>query len=129
MTESADWITKGTKVVVYTEGGVSRQENPTVTTIEKVAQKSFTVSEEKEPRFSIERRESAMQGGAWGWRRKVIPFDSDEARRMLKREQDRLLISKARAAVEKWQRLRSRENRLAAIAALQAIEVDEGHVA
>lgn len=128
MTGSLDWITPGAKVVVYTEGGISRDENPTVTTIAKVAKKSFTVSKDVEPRFSVDRQESALQGGTWGWRRKVVPFDSDEARQMLKREQDRRRIYRARAAVEKWERMRSRENRLAAIAALQAIEVDEGHV-
>lgn len=125
MTESLDWITPGTKVVAYTEGSISRDESPTVTTIAKVAKKSFTVAEGREPRFSIDRQESARQGGSWGWTRKVIPFDSDEARRMLKREHDRRRIYEARVAVEKWERKRSRENRLAAIEALQAIEVDE----
>lgn len=124
MTESKDWIRPGTKVVVYTYGGVSRSESPSVTVIVKVATKSFTV-EGDSLRYSINRQESPRQGGTWGWTRKVTPLESDEARGVLERARHERLMSRARAAVDAWDRQRTRENRLAAIVALQAVEQDD----
>lgn len=122
--KSTDWIKPGAKVVVFT--AYSRgDENPRVTTIAKVAKKSFTV-ETDGLRYSIDQQLTAIQGGSWGWRRKAVPFDSDEARSLLERARHKDLIWTARMAVEMWEKKRTRENRLAAIAALQAVEVDEG---
>jgi hypothetical protein len=124
VTESTDWIKPGEKVVTYTYGGVSRSENPSVTLIAKVAAKSFTL-ENDSLRYSIDRQESPRQGGTWGWTRKVVPFDSDKAREVLEREKHERRMSRARATVDAWERMRTRENRLAAIAALQAVEQDD----
>lgn len=125
MTEAQrpDWLKPGAEVVVWTDGYGRRVLHVTRATVAKVAQKSFTV-EGVTDRFDI-RTMTAKGGGAWDRGRSVAPADSDQAKAVLESARHQRLTYKARAAVEAWEKKRTRETRLAAIAALQAVEVDE----
>lgn len=115
-----DWISPGTPVVLYNTGGASRNRNVVETTIKKVAGKSFTVDAE-DTRFPIDRLH-VSQGGTWGWTREVVPADSVTARHVLAEHRHLLAKNRARRAVDDWSRSPSRETRLAAITALQALD-------
>lgn len=115
-----EWLVPGAKVVLYSTGGASTPRNVVITTITKVATKSFTVENSTEPRFRIDTL-SCRQGGTWGWTRHVVPADSDEGRAEIAAEQRRRKVLKAEWLCEAWIRLPDEEGRLAAIAALQAL--------
>jgi hypothetical protein len=117
-----NWLVPGAEVMVYDD----KHHAPYAvrTTVKKVATKSFSVTDDRQPRFPIKTL-AAWMGGAWGWHRRVAPIDSDEARAALLRVDHARLMSAATLAVDTWERARTRENRLAAIAALQAVENDE----
>ena len=121
-TTDTDWIKPGTEVVLYNTGGSGTSRNVRRTTIKKVAAKSFTVSAE-DVRFPVDRL-SVSQGGSWGWTRHVTPADSENARELLAEAARQAADRRARSAVDDWVRSRTKANRLAAIAALQAIEGD-----
>lgn len=120
-----DWLTPGAKVIVHrTSTGTSRIK---VTTIAKIATKSFTVADSP-ARYrlsTLDRHET----GTWGAWERIIPLDSDEGRELLDRERRRRLVVQARNACDRWMVARAkgsnRELRLAAIAALQAVEDEE----
>lgn len=116
---STDWITPGAEVVTYSTGSnrdVRRQ------AIEKVAKRSFTVTDgSRFPIDSLQRHE----GGTWGRSVHVVPADSETALEELAGAVRRRLMDDASRAVDEWVRNRTRENRLAAIVALQAIDDDE----
>lgn len=118
------WLVPGAKVVVFNDTLPGYSRSVRVSTVNKVATKSFTVDGEQ-VRFSIGQQKHRT-GSSWtSSARCVVPFDSDAARTELANARARDLTYAARDAVEKWERNRTRENRLAAIAALQAIETDE----
>lgn len=118
---STDWITPGAEVILYSIGGASQRLNVARTRIKRVATKSFTVEREHEPRFSLDRQE-AREGGTWGWTRHCVPADSDKAREVIAAHNRAALLSEAKAAVDEWQKRPTRDNRLAAIAALQKVK-------
>ncbi|MEV8610249.1 hypothetical protein AB0383_20380 [Amycolatopsis sp. NPDC051373] len=121
-TETPDWIKPGTPVVVYVESHRNEDPQPRTTTIAKVAKLSFTVEGFTNARFKIADQRS-RQGSTWSfWHYVAVPADSDEASKV-KQTTARLKTGyRARDAVDAWRRDRTRENRLAAIAALQAVE-------
>lgn len=123
--KSTDWIVPGAKVVCYYETFGSKPRHVKVTTIARVAKKSFTVEEPGEPRFSLD-DQSARVGGTWDSRtRYCVPYDSEEAQREFAYVRDLRAMGQARAACEAWLRSRTRENRHEAIAALQRVQNDE----
>lgn len=124
MAESTDWITPGAEVLVYTDAMPGYSRNVRFSTIAKVAKKSFTVEGEN-VRFSMDQQEHRPRSSWTASTRRVVPRDSDKAHAEVSAARARGLTLKARAAVEKWERRRTRENRLAAIAALQAVEQDD----
>lgn len=131
MTQEADhpdWVKPGAEVVLYTSGNPGAPRNVVKTTIAKVTPTTFTVAAQDEPRFRFQSRRftgpgfDVRQGGTWGWRRIVVPLDSEAARNEMARATRVHRESEARTAVEVWQRNRTRDNRLAAIKALGALE-------
>lgn len=123
--EAPSWLTPGAKVIVHrTSIGTSRIK---VTTIAKIATKSFTVagSPARYRINTLDRHET----GTWGAWERIIPLDSDEGRKLLDEERRRRLIVLARNACDRWMVARGRgsdpELRWAAIAALQTVEDEE----
>lgn len=121
--DKPDWIATGTKVLCYTRGRAIGTLK--ITEIGKVAKQSFILADEREGRFRITREPSRHEGGTWGWTRCVIPLDSDTARRLLREKNLSGQRQQARNACDKYARNQTKENRLTAIAALQAVEEDE----
>jgi hypothetical protein len=115
------WIRTGVPVIVYTKNRQLSEARPRKTTIKRVAGKSFTV-EWQNLRFNTERLDTPRSGGSFGWSYSVTPVGSELARDLLAADQVLQAIAHARTAVDRWTKTRSREDRLAAIAALQAIE-------
>lgn len=117
-----EWLVPGAEVVVFTAGSPIPR-NAKRTTIHRVAAQSFTV-DGSDVRFKLTTQEYHQRSGAWGfgWTRRVVPANSIEGRRELAVESEYRLECAARDACETWTRERTRENRLAAIAALQAID-------
>jgi hypothetical protein len=115
------WVEVGAKVVLYSIGGGNQPRDVKVTTIKSVATKSFAVNAKNEPRFNLASCKTYV-GGPWGHTRCVVAYDSDTGRRELEAARKRRLVYEASVAVGAWRRDGTRENRLAAIAALQAVE-------
>lgn len=126
MTDTPDWIKPGTKVLIYNpQSRDAASRHLTVALVAKVATQSFTVDNAREPRFKLKNQEARV-GEGWGaFVRRVVPIDSEEAKREIEDLRLHRQRYKARAAVDEWQRKRTRETRLAAIEALEAVEVDE----
>lgn len=124
MNADTNWITPGAEVLVYTSLGRNESTHPVKTTIKRVAAKSFSVTAENEPRFDLEDQRSPQQGrSSWsGHYRRVVPIDSDEAREVIAAENRLRIRNRARKAVDAWIKDRTRDSRLAAIAALEAVE-------
>ncbi len=127
MTGVPEWLAPGAKVLVYTANTtVASTRHLKITTVKKLAGKSFTVDDEYEPRFKLADQSGRIQhGGFSSTIRMVVPFESDEARLQLEGLRLYRLQARARNAVETWMRSRNRWNRMAAIEALEAVEVDE----
>ena len=115
------WIKPGTSVVIYRKNRQLSDAYPHKTTVKRVANKSFTV-DWQDIRFNTEKLESPRFGGSFGWSYSVTPVDSELARDLLAADQVLRVAAHARTAVDRWTKTRSREDRLAAIEALQAIE-------
>ena len=122
-TQRPDWLKPGAEVVIWTDDYGRRVLNVTHAKVAKVAQKSFTV-EGTSDRFDVQRM-TAKGGGAWDRARHVAPVDSEKAKAVLEESRQQQLTYRASAAVDQWNKKRTRENRLAAVTALQAVEVDE----
>jgi hypothetical protein len=126
-TSDHTWVKKGVEVLLYNDDG-REDRGVKKTTIDKVTEHTFTVSDESEPRFRFKLKNRidgsyfVRCGGDWGYRRIVVPLDSDKARDELKRLEIRRLNVGAKAAVDLWLRSRVRADRLRAIEALQALE-------
>jgi hypothetical protein len=123
--ERPDWIVPGADVLVvkgFREQTIAR------TKIAKVYKRYFTVELNwcATDRFDLERQEHRSPG-MWTSDVHVYPIDSDKARELIDQARRRRLVSKAREACDRWSRATAgvRELRLAAIAALQAVEDDE----
>jgi len=115
-----EWIKPGARVVVFREGSRGNY-NLVVTTINKVATKSFTVHN-VEPRFRLNSQRTAIQGGSWGWTWRCVPYDSEYAQQILAQRERHVLERKAWDACEAWIKDRTEKNRVAAIAALTKLE-------
>jgi len=116
------WIKPGTLVVIYRKHRSLSEAMPIETSIKRVAGKSFTV-DWQDIRFNTERLESPRFGGSFGgWSYSVTPVDSELACDLLAADQVLRVAAHARSAVDQWTKTRSREDRLAAIDALQASE-------
>lgn len=116
---STEWIVPGAKVVVHSHGTAARPAWARADHVARVATKSFTL-DSTEGRFSLDRR-VRMGGGSWDPAVHVAPFDSDEGRRAIADEERRQRQRKAVGAVDAWRKSQSRADRMAAVAALQAI--------
>lgn len=122
-TQRPDWLKPGAEVVIWTDDYGYRVLHVKRTKVAMVAQKSFTV-EGTSDRFDVQRM-ATKGGGAWDRERHVAAVDSEKAKAVLEESRQQQLTHRAWAAVDQWNKKRTRENRLAAIAALQAVEVDE----
>lgn len=121
MSVDTSWITEGAEVVVYRDA-MDGARDPVTTTVAKVAAKSFTL-DGIDQRISLDGLSSKVVGMQYsGYRYRVIPCDSDKAAALYAAEARQAAMGQARMAVDKWQRARTRANRLAAIEALQAVE-------
>jgi len=118
-----DWLKPGAEVVTWSDGrGRSGPQHVRTSRVLKVAVKTFTV-EGEDNRFSITTL-SATGGDAWTPGRWCRPLDDDEARTVLDTDRRKATVRRALAAVDTWEKTRTRKNRLAAIAALRAVEMD-----
>lgn len=119
-TETPAWVVPGTPVLVIAgRDGM----HLTVTSIAKVHKRYFTVDHYiyTDKRFSLDRQE-ARAGDIWTTNPVVVPVGSPRGREVLAEKRRRVLVRHAETACTKWQRDPTRDNRLAAIAALQAVE-------
>lgn len=124
-----DWLVPGAEVVVFTIGGKGvglGVPDAKATTITTIAAQSFCIVGSTD-RFKIRTQEHYQRGdGGWsghfGGTRRVVPLDSDEGRRELDKFRRMRLERSAHVTCETWIRKRNVENRLAAIAALQAVD-------
>jgi hypothetical protein len=122
--EVPSWLVEGAEVLAYSPYS-SGTHRPAITKIKKISTKSFTLDAEGEPRYSLA-DQSHVSREAWSSNvRNVVPLDSDQARVEIRREKELRRVKKADSAVDEWRRKHTWESRLAAIAALQAIENDE----
>jgi hypothetical protein len=123
--ERPDWLKPGAEVVIWTEDNYRRQlRGVTTTTVTKVWAETFTVAAGTDT-FEIHglmTKSTAANGFRLAF---CAPAGSDEARAVLENLRHQNLSWAARKAVETWDKKRTRENRMAAITALQAVEVDE----
>lgn len=123
--EKPDWLVPGVAVLVvrgWKDDSVVR------TTVSKVHKRYFTVDSMSFDglRFSLDRQQY-QSPGAFSSPTRVIPIDSDEAKKLLESARKSRLVRQASHACEQWMKNRTgaRGLRLAAIAALQAVEDDE----
>lgn len=117
-----EWLKPGSEVVVITSHPGAAKQTARLTTVRTVAAKSFTVTG-FDCRFNLARL-AGRTGGDWGSSHEVVPPASEQAHRALIAQRNRNLVNRARIAVEKWLRDGTRDRRLAAIAALEAVEGD-----
>lgn len=121
-----DWIRPGAPVVLYTSGSRSGHPHAVRTTVKRVAAQSFVVDDgDHEQRFRFDRmsvRMSVRQDPPWDWTRHAAHPGSAEAVRALAEEAAYRAESTAISAVDEWRRDRTRENRRAAISALEALD-------
>jgi hypothetical protein len=114
-------LVPGTSVLCYTDSSLwwpdVRQ-----TTIKKVSTRSFTVNDDREPRFPLDGR-GVAQGSGYSFRH-VVLLDSAKARRLLAVALQHQQHNTARDAVDVWLRTSNHTNRQALIAALVAIDKD-----
>lgn len=119
-TEVPGWIAPGTPVLVVAgrDG-----DDVTNTVIARVLKRYFLVAAPHyaTAQFSLDRQVHRTKG-SWTTDPVVIPLDSDRARKLLEVQRRQRLIRRARDLCVEWQRKQTRETRLAAIAALQAVE-------
>lgn len=121
------WLTPGEPVVVihtHFSGGRRHIRNVESVRIHRVATKSFTVTGSSY-RFRIDNQRYNL-GGFNRSILTVLPADSAEARLADQTVNNRDRFVVARTAFESWTRDRTRTNRLAAIAALEAVQDDSG---
>jgi hypothetical protein len=116
-TTSTNWIKPGAKVLVVYQTNI-RVEGVKVRTVNKVAGKSFTVEGMPE-RFQL----STCKTKSYAyWHYHALELGSERAMELLDQARKNQLLRRARSAIEKWERQRTRETRLAAIAALQQVK-------
>lgn len=121
MIESTNWTpTAGDEVVVYTTGPTGTPARTRASLITKVNAKTFRV-EGEDLLFDVDTKESAPQGGRWGWTRNVIPRDTDTARQLLHDRQVQRSRFAAEVAFDAWRTDRTPKLRAAAIEALQNV--------
>jgi hypothetical protein len=125
-TNTPDWVQPDAEVLLYTVDQYGSR-HLVKTTIKRVNTGSFTVSAQQEPRFRLPQCRADTDDSWHRWTRYCVPFDSDAARRELDALRKRKLVVAARYAVEVWLKNKTRDNRLAAIAALQAVEDEAVH--
>lgn len=112
-----DWLVPGAKVVVHSSyGGTQRASRAEVA---KVAVHSFTVTGSP-IRFRID--DQKHYDDTTRRLTQVVPEDSPEGQKLLAASRRRMKTKRARDACQEWAREGTRETRLAAIAALQAVE-------
>jgi hypothetical protein len=94
------------------------------TTVATVSAHFFTLIGHGSTRFRVGTQDH-HEAGSWGRFSQVYPLDSDKARSALAAQRRATQIMKARDACDAWSRRssgRSKELRLAAIEALQAVQ-------
>jgi hypothetical protein len=120
-----EWLIPGAKVVAYTTGGAGTMRRTVVTTVDKVTSKTFTIVGDP-GRFRIDRMSyETERGSVWSRTRHVVPLNSPEGQAEVVAENQRRAARRAEAACQKWRQDPTRDNRVAAIAALQAIQNEE----
>jgi len=117
-----EWLVPGAKVICHTTGGAGTFPNVTVTTINRVAGKSFTVTGEPGRFFIRDLARRTEPGTVWSRTRHVVPFDSDEGRAILVGRARRARVNKAHKACKEWLVQPTIQTRDAAIMTLQAVQ-------
>ncbi len=120
--EHPDWIAEGTEVLTFNTGN-SLLTSLRKSVITKVTKTQFAIHGD-EKRFKIANEPGRHDGGTWGWTKRVIPLSSDEAHGYLEQRRAQHFRNKAQAACDAYSVRQSKENRLAAITALQAVTED-----
>jgi hypothetical protein len=114
------WLVPGVEVLVIRG---HREDSVTWTRVARIRGWYFTVEHPscEDLRFSLDSQEHRSRY-MWGSSIRAIQFDSDEARKLWEADRRHRLISCARDACVTWTRYQNRDNRLAAIEALEAVE-------
>lgn len=122
-----DWLVEGAEIIVFSATfDLSRIGRLTCTTVKKVSTQTFSVDIANSPRFRIEERPEHKVHEYDLTPQFVLPLDSPEAVVIIERRQQIRLRKAAKMICELYQDEPTRENRLAAIKALQAISDEEG---
>lgn len=123
----SDWIKPGAQVVIWRDRHGGRAILG-ATTVKRVATRSFTVDDfnnhnTDEWRFSLDTWSTKDFGSTWHRYRLVASHPEDPFLDVLREKERKTHLGRvALVAAEDWVKDRTRENRLAAIAALQAVE-------
>jgi len=121
-TQLPDWLKPGAEVMIWTNNPTRGAMIVISSRVLKVWKKTFSV-EHHTDKFEI-RTMRSRTGSAWDPGYCCAPADSDQAREILEKARQERLTRTARTAVARWDAMPTRKNRLAAIAALRAVETD-----
>jgi hypothetical protein len=119
-----DWIKPGAEVVVYqSTDGPHGSRYLRKSTVARVAKTSFSV-DGIDGRFRLDTLSTKEFGGTTGswWRYVAVSPDSNAARQVIAKHNHLARQNRAEDAVVRWRRNKTEEHRLAAIAALEALE-------
>lgn len=119
--EKLPWVEKNAEVVMYFCG----RGNPSAvkTVIERVNKLTFSVRDSTR-RFDLNHGYS-QEGGSWSAGYRVVPADSDEARKQLAEVEDWKKRRRVHNSYDRWVKNPTLAYRQALIDALNAIENDE----
>jgi hypothetical protein len=115
-----DWVQPGAEVICWTE---NRDDSCiALTTVKKVAGQSFSVQDEREPRFPFTLEVIQDRPIWYSPRRCVAERHSPEAIVVIAKARRKRAVNLALASVEEWKRTHSVEARKQAIVALQTLD-------
>lgn len=120
---NTEWIVAGAEVLLYAAKKTVDGTGPTRTRIKEVDDKSFSLEDSSQYRFNLHDQSSQRVSRLSPWGRMlVVPIDSDTARSVLAEEHSRQLMQVARLVADSWSKYPTRNGRLYAIKALEAVE-------
>lgn len=118
-----EWVVNGEPVLVVSG---YRDEQITITSVARVYKRYFTVADHPYARSRFDLHRQTRQGDSgWGSGARVVPVNSPDGQRLFTAARRRELVNAADNATQRWERYRTTETRLAAIAALRAVEDEE----
>ena len=117
-----EWLARDEQVVIYTETGRDSGRSVTLDIVTKVDALRFTVSGGNQ--FRVSDGALCDPFNRYGFIRYAIPLTSPEGYAEIARDARERRMINAQDGSARWQRSLSREDRLAAIEALQALDGD-----